>query len=104
MYRSDKEIWDDADWRFNFIFEQEKKDGHDDREAARRVHCDIHAERLRFKKMREAKEISEDCYIDGMRILSHMGIAACQVYDRENQKIWLKNQSKKYCKEVFYFS
>ena len=85
IYRDNWEIWDDAAWRFDFLFNQEKENGHNDREAARRVHCDVHAERGRFKQMREAGTITEDRYIDAMRILKQMGVTACWIFDSENQ-------------------
>ena len=87
MYRSNQEIWDDAGLRFDFLFSREKTNGHNDREAARLVHCEVYAERKRFKEMREAGTIAEDRYIDAMRILKQMGVTACRIFDTENQKL-----------------
>ena len=87
MYRKEQEIWSEAAWRFDFLFNREKENGHDDREAARRILCDVHAEERRFKEMREAKTINEDSYIDAMRILTQLGVTACRIYDWENQKL-----------------
>ena len=87
IYRDNQEIWDDAAWRFDFLFNREKENGHDDREAARRVHCDIHAERRRFKQMRDSGTIAEDRYINAMRILKRMGVTACWIFDSENQML-----------------
>ena len=87
VYRDNQEIWDDAAWRFDFLFNREKQNCHDDREAARRVHCEVHAERRRFEKMRDTGTITEDSYIDAIRILTQMGVTACWIFDLENQKL-----------------
>jgi hypothetical protein len=75
-----------ANDRFWELFEEEKTKGHSVGEAARRVCCITNAGKLELSRKRDAGEISEDSYIDGVAVLIRIGVEASRMWNWERSK------------------
>ena len=74
---------DEAAWRFDLLHGQEKANGYDDGEAARRVLCVVNVEKRRFAEMRGAGEIGDGKYIDAIAVLFRMAAQAGRIWDEK---------------------